>query len=269
MGTGLAIFLTDTRWDSKLLADKASLVAAVSRSFREGALVSKNKRKVVDQVSICLVEHHRLAARYLVEKLNRESGFHLLDSDELARNATQLKRKPVVFVIDHALLPVPLSEYLRGLRVSFPKGQYLILDKEVSEEELLRLLLLGIHGFVTYDNVTKGLAPAIWRVFAGGLWVPEAILQKYVDYSSKLIAAKGSRGRGLTRRESQVLELLRRRLSNKEIGEVLKVSEATVKFHLTHIFTKLQVHDRQSLLERSSQSLPTRGSLQLKPTPAL
>ena len=197
--------------------------------------MSKNKRKAVDQVSICLVEHHRLAAKYLVEKLKLEPRFHLLDSEELDRNAAQLKGKSVIFVIDHGVLPVPLSEYLRGLRVSFPKGQYLVLDKEVSEEELLRLLLLGIHGFVTYDDVSKSLTPAICRVFDGGTWVPEAILQKYIDYSSKLIAAKGSRGRGLTRRENQVLELVRRRLSNKEIAEVLKVGEATVKFHLTHI----------------------------------
>ncbi len=232
-------------------------------------MVSKNKRKTVDQVSICLVEHHRLAAKYLAESLKREPGFHLLGLEELTPNVTQLRDKPVVFVIDRALLPVPLSEYLRGLRVSFPKGQYLVLDEEVPEEELLRLLLLGIHGFVAYEDVTKSLAPAICKVFAGALWVPEAILQKYVDYSSKLIAAKGSRGRGLTRRENQVLELLRRRLSNKEIAEVLKVSEATVKFHLTHIFSKLQVHDRGLLIERATQSPSTRRSLQLKPSPAL
>lgn len=229
-------------------------------------MVSKNKRKAVDQVSICLVEHHRLAAKYLVEYLKRESEFHLLDLEELTPKLAEQRSRPVIFVVDRALLPIPLSEFLRGMRVSFPRGQYLVLDQEVSEEELLRLLLLGIHGLVTYDDITRSLAPAIRRVFAGGLWVPEATLQKYVDYSSKLIAARGSRGRGLTRRENQILELLRRRLSNKEIAEVLGVSEATVKFHLTHIFEKLQVHDRHSLIERTAPKARTRASLRLSPS---
>ena len=232
-------------------------------------MVSKNKRKLAEQVSVCLVEHHRLAAKYLVEGLKREPGFELLDLAELNLNDTQLRNEPVIFVIDRALLPLPLSEYLRALRVSFSKGHYLVLDNEISEEELLRLLLLGIHGFVNYDDVARSLAPAICRIFSGGLWVPEATLQTYVDYSSKLIAAKGSRGRGLTKRENQILELLRRRLSNKEIAEVLRVSEATVKFHLTHIFSKLQVHSRQSLIERAGQSPASRGGLRLKPSPAL
>lgn len=231
--------------------------------------MSKDKRKNRNQVTVCLVEHHLLSAYYLVEKLKREPGFHLLGHEELPRNAAKLKGTPVIFVIDHGTLPMPLSEYLRGLRVSFPQGRYIVLDKEVSEEELLRLLLLGIHGFVRYDQVTKSLAASICRVFAGDICVPEGVLQKYVDYASKLIAAKGSLRRGLTRRENQVIELVRRRLSNKEIAEVLRVSEATVKFHLTHIFAKLQVHDRHSLIEGARRRPPTRASLRLSPSTTL
>ncbi|MGH9463550.1 MAG: response regulator transcription factor [Vicinamibacteria bacterium] len=157
---------------------------------------------------------------------------------------------------------------MRGLRVAFPQAKYVVLGREVSEEELLRLLLLGIHGFVSYSEVSKDLGRAISRVFSGGTWVPDAALQKYIDYSSQLIAAKRSPDRGLTRRENQVLELVRRRLSNKEIAEVLKVSEATVKFHLTHIFTKLQVHDRHLLVDGASRGPSPARNLFLKPSPS-
>lgn len=217
---------------------------------------------------MCLVEDHILARHYLCEKLEGERRFHLLSQGDLSANAAKLKGTSVVFVIDHGTLPLPLSECLRGLRITFPQGKYILLSKKIPEEELLRLLLLGIHGFVSYDEVSKDLAAAICRVFAGATWVPEVVLQKYIDYSSKLIAAKRSPGGGLTRREKQVLELVRRQLSNKEVAEVLKVSEATVKFHLTHIFSKLQVHDRHLLIERVSRRPPAHGSFRLKPSTA-
>lgn len=224
----------------------------------------KENRGDPERVTVCLVENHLLAARSLLEKLGHESRLHLLSEEDLLSDAAELKRVPVVFVIDQGTLPLPLSEYLRRLRMAFPQGKYIVLDKKVSEEELLRLLLLGIHGFLSYDEVSKSLAAAISRVFAGGTWVPEVVLQKYIDYSSKLIAAKRNPTLGLTRRENQVLELVRRRLSNKEISEVLKVSEATVKFHLTHIFSKMQVDNRYSLIERASESLSASGHPRLK-----
>jgi DNA-binding NarL/FixJ family response regulator len=51
----------------------------------------------------------------------------------------------------------------------------------------------------------------------------------------------------ISQRESQVIDLVKRRLSNKEIGEVLNIRESTVKFHLSNIFSKLQVKNRSDL----------------------
>ncbi|MCI0724616.1 MAG: response regulator transcription factor [Acidobacteria bacterium] len=228
--------------------------------------MSRDKNRNTEEVVVCLVEDHALAAHHLLEGLEHEQTFCLLSEEEVLSNAAKLKQTPIVFVIDNDTLPRPLSECLRGLRVVFPQGKYIVLAKKASEDELLRLLLLGIHGFVNYDEVPKDLGHAISRVFAGGTWVPDVIFQKYIDYSSSLIAAKRSPGRGLTRRENQVLELVRRRLSNKEIAEVLKVSEATVKFHLTHIFSKLQVHDRHTLIDSTNRSSLAGRPLRLKPS---
>src|SRR5258708_39188676 len=55
-------------------------------------------------------------------------------------------------------------------------------------------------------------------------------------------------GHSLTAREGQVLQLLMRRLTNKEISNALSISERTVKFHVSNILSKLQVVDRRGLL---------------------
>jgi DNA-binding CsgD family transcriptional regulator len=57
-------------------------------------------------------------------------------------------------------------------------------------------------------------------------------------------------GQGITQRESQVIELVKRRLSNKEIAEILKIKESTAKFHLSNIFSKLQVNRRSELQDK-------------------
>src|SRR5438270_719609 len=69
----------------------------------------------------------------------------------------------------------------------------------------------------------------------------------------------------LTDREGEVLQLLKHHLSNKEIGLKLVVSESTVKFHVANIFSKLGIHDRQSVLDfDKSTALPQLGD----PAPA-
>jgi DNA-binding NarL/FixJ family response regulator len=61
-------------------------------------------------------------------------------------------------------------------------------------------------------------------------------------------------GQAITQRESQILELVKRRLSNKEIGAVLNIQESTVKFHLSNVFSKLQVTRRSELQAKDELS---------------
>jgi LuxR family maltose regulon positive regulatory protein len=65
-------------------------------------------------------------------------------------------------------------------------------------------------------------------------------------------AARSDRVEGFTWRERRIIELVKRRLSNKEISAILGVSEGTVKFHLSNIFAKLGVRDRHHMIEVTS-----------------
>jgi len=84
-------------------------------------------------------------------------------------------------------------------------------------------------------RVLRGLETAIRTVHAGSRHIPAAIAERLVERMA---------GSDLTSREMEVLELIVRGQSNKEIGASLRISEATVKSHINNILSKLGVTDR-------------------------
>jgi len=81
------------------------------------------------------------------------------------------------------------------------------------------------------------------------------VLEQYTRFSAQLSRAKALKGSPLTRREKHILDLVQRRLSNKEISSILGIGESTVKFHLGNIFLKLGVRDRQAIQEAAEDTL--------------
>jgi DNA-binding NarL/FixJ family response regulator len=152
-----------------------------------------------------------------------------------------------VFLLDAATLPTALSKYLRALRLRFPRAPTLVLDAPQPREELCRLLLLGIQGFLAYSEVEEQLLPAVHAVADGRLWVAPIVLEEFARFSAQLSRARAMKGVPLTRKQKRILDLVQRRLSNKEIASILNISESTVKFHLGNIFLKLGVRDRQTI----------------------
>ena len=118
-----------------------------------------------------------------------------------------------------------------------------ILDEERNNEEAVRLLLSGAHGFLPHSQVGMRLGRAVRFIANGHFWVAPGVFESYLTQMRK-----GSNdARQVTPRESEILDLLRLRLSNKEIAEYLRIRVSTVKFHVTHILSKLQISSRQDL----------------------
>jgi DNA-binding NarL/FixJ family response regulator len=201
---------------------------------------------------VCVVTFHPLAGRYLIEALEAESDLAVTRWQDLEQKAER-RPTPHVFVLDLALLPDPLSRFLHALRSNFPESKYIVLGGNASEPEIVKLLFLGAHGYLTYDQVPEALATAVRGAMAGNVWVPRRVLQRYINVSSRMFEASARWSGAVTKREREIVELLLRRLSNKEIANALGISESTVKFHLTHIFAKFQVSDRAALQESITQ----------------
>jgi DNA-binding NarL/FixJ family response regulator len=99
------------------------------------------------------------------------------------------------------------------------------------------------------ENFREELPTAVREILAGNLWAPADAVAEYVRCSSLLLEKQIHPDLALTARENQILQLVIRRFCNKEIANVLGISERTVKFHVSNIFTKLGVKNRRSLLQ--------------------
>ena len=200
-------------------------------------------------LAVCLIEQNPLAAAYLEQVLSLDPKVRTFAPQDFSASAPPVPSP--IFVVDAFGLMLPLSECLRRLRAQCPSAKYVVLGRTQSKDEIVCLLWLGIHGFLTYAEVGKLLPMALRAVFEGRIWVPSEALEAYVLQTS---AARRNAGSGngrdeLTLRETEIIELVKRRLSNKEIAEALKIQESTVKFHLANIFSKCRISRRRELFD--------------------
>lgn len=93
-----------------------------------------------------------------------------------------------------------------------------------------------------------GEADGVDRVVQQQVWAPPKVLSAYLEQTKAILGWHALSKLALTARESQILHLLIRRLSNAEIGEIVGIAERTVRHHVTNILGKLSVTDRNGLL---------------------
>jgi len=132
------------------------------------------------------------------------------------------------------------------------------------DEYVYRALQAGASGFVLKDLPPEALAPAVRTVFEGGALLDPAITRRLIGRFARTLAVDSALGRRLgtlTERERDVLTELARGAANTEIAETLYIGTATVKTHVSAIFTKLGLRDRaQAVVFAYESGLVTPGS---------
>jgi DNA-binding NarL/FixJ family response regulator len=157
---------------------------------------------------------------------------------------------PRLFILDACSLQTNVGPLAARCRSASPGSKFLALlpPGDDGYAEQIRLFYWGIDGFVTlHKNWLMELPQAIRSIMKGQPWVPPQVLLAFVKNAKALLDAQLLPGHSLTAREAQVLQLLMRRLTNKEIASALSISERTAKFHVSNILSKLQLEDRVGL----------------------
>jgi DNA-binding NarL/FixJ family response regulator len=146
----------------------------------------------------------------------------------------------------------PGFEALKDLGSGDPnKTHVILLSADVSKRQIVEALQLGARGVVLKDSATEFLLKAIQTVMAGGYWVGRERVANLVQYLRILIQSSGEEARhrryGLTERELEIVSAVVMGYSNKEIAAHFKISQDTVKHHLSNIFDKTGVSTRVAL----------------------
>lgn len=159
---------------------------------------------------------------------------------------------PRLFLLDGCSITVPLGPLSGRLRANSPGSKFLALlapDRN-GEAEMIRLFHWGVDGMLVLDSDWNSELPkATLAVLGDRLWVPPEVLLAFAKQMRVVLDKQLVPGECLTAREAQVLQLLLRRLTNKEIACELKISERTAKFHVSNVLNKLAFNNRKNLLE--------------------
>lgn len=225
-------------------------VAVSQDPISPGDQLPRRVNRMARQCVCALLASHFLVTSYLqdlLKKLDVDCDPVILSAHNPSSSGAELEPGTVV-VVDLQDLPYPVSAYLE----TFQGAPFIGLDLQRSISDTASLLMAGFAGFVPYSDVCSSLALAINAVARGDTWTSPEVLRAYVALTSRRAKTTGNGLEVLTPRESQILELLRKRYSNKEMAEFFRISESTIKFHVSNVFAKLNVSRRTDL----SRSVP-------------
>ncbi|HVM49011.1 MAG TPA: response regulator transcription factor [Candidatus Acidoferrum sp.] len=168
------------------------------------------------------------------------------------REAVELWRKdrPDVALLDLRMPVLDGVGAIEEIHKEDASARVIVLTTYRTDNEIYRAVKAGAKGYVLKDAPREELLDCIRRVNRGETSIPAALLEKL---------AAGMSNEALTGRELDVLTLLARGKSNKEIGANLYISETTVKAHLRRIFSKLNVLSRTEAIAAAGH----RGLVQL------
>ena len=146
-----------------------------------------------------------------------------------------------------------LSVFCRKAFSRSPHTRIIVLSGYSDDETVLEAALGGAKGYVVKGASVTDLLGAIKIVGLGGFWVdpslPPSAFRLFLERKKNRAGKIGK----LSRRELQVLSHVTERLSNKDIGSRLHIDKRTVKNHLTHIFAKLGVSNREQAAQHLFQ----------------
>jgi DNA-binding NarL/FixJ family response regulator len=199
-------------------------------------------------IRVLLVEPLATVRAGLKVLLDSQPYLSVLDAvgnrEEALRIAAE--QQPDLILIDLESCESSRTNFVAELSKAAGKCRILILASEKDEGAFKRAVTDGAIGIVLKEQIANALLSAIERVNTGQIWNVLSQLSK--PMATRALTPEEIRIAALTEREKQVIELVGLALKNKEIADRLCISEATVRHHLSSVFTKLDVDSRVGLI---------------------
>lgn len=209
----------------------------------------------MENIKVLLVDDHALFRQGM------RSALSLVDDVEVVGEASdgaeayeKVKNfAPDVVISDVKLPSLDGLELARKIRLNFPRVAVVILTAYDDEEQLFNAIKVGAAAYCTKDVTGDELLETVRRVFQGEYLINESVLTKPTVASRVLKQFRDLSLVGqeieplfvpLSAREIEILDYIAKGNSNKEIARALKISDQTVKNHITSILRKLAVNDR-------------------------
>jgi DNA-binding NarL/FixJ family response regulator len=194
----------------------------------------------VNKIRVLLVDDHMAIRMGLMtaigDALDMEVVADVEDGEEGL--VAYRKHRPDVVIVDLRMQGMSGVELIRALRQEFGSVRILIYSNYARGEEVYQAINAGASGVVVKEMPLDELLSAIRAVYSGEKYIPTQVAAKIGE---RMLSK-------LSQREMEVLQLLAKGLSNKEIASRLGLVVGTVKIYVANIFSKLGVSDRTQAL---------------------
>lgn len=218
-------------------------------------------------IRVLLVEDNRLLREGATAILNEQADIKAVSVGGSNGDALAKARmfKPHVVLLDIGLRSMNSVKIVQALRKEFPKTEVVVMDLIPSHAEVAQYVKEGVSGFILKDATLTDFLSTIRSVAKGIKVLPspltESLFSQIVEHAlqsgkpEKIIKAVV-----MTTREQEVVELIAKGQSNKQIAEKLFIAVHTVKSHVHNILEKLALHTRLELAHhefRREESMKT------------
>ena len=206
----------------------------------------------MNTINLILADDHAVVRAGTRQLLERQPDLRVVgeaaDGEEAVRLAKEFK--PHVVVMDVRMPKMSGVEATRRIKQEVPEVAVLVLTAHDDDEYVFALLQAGANGYLLKTAEMEELVKAIRAVAAGQSALDPVVTGKVVAQFASgrslpdVLANVKDEYEGLTEREMEILRLVGKGLTNKDIGQQLYISDRTVQAHLSNIFSKLGVTSR-------------------------
>jgi len=188
-------------------------------------------------IRVLVVDDHPVVREGLSAMISREPDMTVVAQARDAKEATDLFRShlPDVTLLDLSLPDKNGVEVITSLHPEFPGARFVVLSVFDGNEDIYRALKAGASSYLLKDSEPEELLHAIRELNAGKKYLPGRVASKLAERITEDY---------LTPREQEVVQLMADGKSNKQIAVDLKLSEGTVKNHVTNVLEKLRATSR-------------------------
>ena len=194
---------------------------------------------------VLVVDDQNLFRSGLVKLLENDPRIRIVGDTDDGTEAVKLTAtlNPDVVLMDVRMPNMDGLEAAQRITAAHPHVRVLMLSGFGAESQVVHALNAGASGYVVKDSPLEAIVTSILAVVAGGRVLSETIAERVLAMISGGPPTKTMYD-GLTQREVEILRLLATGVANKQVAFRLKISDKTVRNHISHIYEKLNIFDR-------------------------